>query len=368
MAGRIDKMNAHVARWADTGLIDAATADALRADLARNTPRGIGFATVFALMAGALFAASILIFIAANWEVMPRLWRVGLIVGLILVSYVGGAILRNRGSDAFGEAAFIVGAATFGAGIALVGQMYHLSGDERQAILAWYAGTLVAAILLRSWPLTAGAALLSGAWLATGIGGSTTLDDLPHAWLALAALTWAVSIWTRSALTRHLLSFMLIGYLLTVYATEEISALPYLVAAAGIVMVAFARLAPVAMRRMAGLGDGLYAHGFLYFLAGMALLHAELFDEPTFMLPPFLTFAGIVAAVVIAGGESPVLRRLAYAAFAVEITYLYAVMLGTMVNTAGFFLVIGLLLAGLAFVATRIEKRMARTTLPEAAA
>ena len=46
-----------------------------------------------------------------------------------------------RGNGAAAEAAWLVAAAGFGGGIALIGQMYHLSGDELAAILTWCAGT-----------------------------------------------------------------------------------------------------------------------------------------------------------------------------------------------------------------------------------
>ncbi len=360
-------MKAHVARWVGSGLIDAATAERLNADLDRQRWQGIGFGGVFALMAAALFGAAILIFIAANWEAMPRLWRVGMICAVILAAYGGGALFRMRGHDGFGEAAFVVGGAAFGAGIALVGQMYNMAGDERQAILVWFAGVLAAAAVLRSWPLNVGAALLCATWLGMGLedaGGA--LGDLPHEWLLLGAATWAVSLWTRSAMTRHLLSLTVLGYLVAIYATDDFAAMGPIVALAGIGLVVLGRMMPREIRLRAGLGDPVYVHGFLYFLVGMAMVHAELHDDRGFIVAPVATFVGIVAAVIVAGRESPGLRRLAYAAFACELVYLYVALVGTMMDTAGFFLLVGLVLAGLAWIATRIERRMAPAN-PEAA-
>jgi uncharacterized membrane protein len=360
MAGTFKSTRAHVARWVATGLIDADTAGRLHADLDRQKSHGIGFAGVFALMAAALFGASILIFIAANWEAMPRLWRVGMVFAVILAAYLAGAMFRLRGHDGFGEAAFVVGGAAFGAGIALIGQMYNMAGDERQAILVWFAGVLAAAAVLRSWPLNVGAALLCATWFGMGFEGArNSIADLPHAWLLLGAATWAVSLWTRSAMTRHILSLTVLAYLVSIYATDDFAAMGPIVAIAGMGLVLLGRMMPAEIRSRAGLGDPVFVHGFLYFLVGMAMVHAELDGEPAFLVAPIVTFLGIIAAVIVAGRESPGLRRLAYAAFAGELVYLYVDLIGSMMDTAGFFLLVGLVLAGLAWLATRIERRMA---------
>ena len=62
-------------------------------------------------MAALLFAAAVLILVAANWEAIPRLGRVGALFALIAGSYLGGAFLHLRGHAAFGDAAWLVAAA-----------------------------------------------------------------------------------------------------------------------------------------------------------------------------------------------------------------------------------------------------------------
>src|SRR5690606_6155307 len=132
--------------------------------------------------------------IAANWEAFPRLMRVGLIFLLIAGGYVGGAVLKGRGNDGFAEALYILAAVAFGAGIALIAQMYHLSGDESQAILIWCAGTALAALALRSGPLTAGAVLLAGAWvLMVTEEQRGWLGVPPLSYFPIAAAIWAIS-------------------------------------------------------------------------------------------------------------------------------------------------------------------------------
>ena len=66
---------------------------------------------------------------------------------------------------------------------------------------------------------------------------------------------------------------------------------------------------------------------------------------------------------MLAGRESRGLRWIAYTGFAIELCVIYGVMIQDMLGTAGFFLAAGVLVAVLAFVIIRIEKRM---NVPEA--
>ncbi len=72
----------HIARWQRDGLIDAATAESLRKDI-NSRSSGFGLGGVLALLGAVLLGAAIVSLVAANWEAMPRLFRVR--------SYYGGA-------------------------------------------------------------------------------------------------------------------------------------------------------------------------------------------------------------------------------------------------------------------------------------
>src|SRR5690606_18507339 len=145
--------------------IDEGTAAALRRDVERSGRSAISLGTVLAVMAAVLVGAAILIIIAANIERVPRIARVTALFAIIAASYICGAILKIRGRDGFGEALFLIGLAAFGASIALIGQMYHMSGDEAEAIFIWCGAAIAAAALLKSPVLTNSSVLLAVAWL-----------------------------------------------------------------------------------------------------------------------------------------------------------------------------------------------------------
>ena len=212
MAAYSVRVKQDIARWVEQGLIPPALAETLSRDVEQHERKSLSFGSVLAMMAALLFGAAILVLIAANWEAFPRLLRVAALFATILAGYVGGAVLKTRDHAAIGEALYIIAAAAFGASIALIGQMYHMSGDESDALVTWCVGTGIAALALRSNPLTIAAVALASAWLALRGLGYWTDQSFPHLFLVLAALLWLVSYWTDSKPARHLILLSVIFY------------------------------------------------------------------------------------------------------------------------------------------------------------
>ena len=90
------RLRKDIARWLDRGLIDSRIAEALLRDSAGQPKEGTSFGSVLAVMASILIGAALLVFIAANWEGIPRVTRVLALFALIAASYVGGAWLKLR--------------------------------------------------------------------------------------------------------------------------------------------------------------------------------------------------------------------------------------------------------------------------------
>lgn len=373
MSQHARRVRKDIGRWEAAGLIDRRTAGRLLDDVALNAGRGVNFGAVLAMMAAALFGAAILIFVAANWDAIPRLARVVMLFALIAAAYVGGAGLKVSGRPAAGEALYIIGAAAFGGSIALIGQMYHMSGDERQAILVWSLGTSFAAALLRSPALSAGAVILLAAWLVMGDGFWT-----PRGWqdglffILLGLGNWLVSLWTRSLPARHML-LLSISLLVVVYVldaprvTSAVNWLAVFLMVLSAALMAFWRLRPALAVRVFDMPEGLPSHALVGFLTGVGSLQLMWGDDSVFLPLSIVAVAGIVAALLVAGRESVMMRRLAYAAFAFQICLIYVVMIGSMLDTAGFFLFAGLAVAGLAILISRFERRFTPPSEGEAA-
>lgn len=344
-------------RWRTSGLIDEQTASAIVLDAETHHRGGFSFGSVLAILAATLVGAAILLLVAANWEAIPRLARVAMIFVVILAGYAGGALFMRRGQSAFAEGLWLIAAVAFGAGIALVGQMYHLSGDEADALLVWCGGTALAAAALRSGPLTAGAVLLAGAWMLY-----LTLEsgrDIPLLYPLVAAGIWLVSIWTASIVARHLTLLSLMLFAGLAFIEFEALWIAILLAAVSAAVFAFAAFLPATADRLSGMGGGLAVQGLLGFIAGMSIVQFDLYEGSYFLLVAIVVFAAIVAALLAEGRENRALRWLAYAGFIYQLGFVYTMLLGSMLGTSGFFLAAGLSLALLAWLIGRIEKRIA---------
>ncbi len=362
MASYVSRLRQDMARWVRSGLIDDAAAAAVLRDAEARERRSISFGSILAVMAALLVGAAILVFVAANWEAIPRLARVGVLFAVIAGGYLGGAVLKLRDHAVMGEALWLVAAAAFGAAIALIGQMYHLAGDETEAILAWCAGTALAAVGLRSGPLTVAAVGLASFWLLSRGLEFWQASEFPHLFVLIAAILWLVSYWTGSAASRHLLLLSMLLYALVLALDGNVTAVAAGLAATSAVLFAAAMLRPVEVERFARLDGLLPVHCLLGFLVGMVLIQIDLGDDAgAFALAAALTLAGIGAALVLAGRESRGLRWVAYIGFAVELCLVYVLMIGSMLGTAGFFLAAGVLLGVMALAIIRIEKRIRDT-------
>jgi uncharacterized membrane protein len=372
MASYSSRVRADAGRWVASGLIDGKTAEAIVLDVNAHERRSLSFGSILAIMAALLFGAAILVFVASNWEAMPRLGRVGALFAIIFAGYVGGAALKLNDHAAIAEGVWLIAAAAFGGGIALIGQMYHLSGDETQAVLTWCAGTAVAAAALRSGPLTMGAVALAAAWLFLREVDFWRDTDFPYYFIGIAAVLWLISYWTNSTSARHLILLSLVFYaaLLAVEHDSDLVGIAAVLAAVSAALFGLAVVMPEQTEKIARLGGLLPVHGLIGFLTGMMMIQFELADEDGagFAIAAAIGLAGIVAAVVLAGRESRGLRWIAYTGFALELCMIYVVMIQDMLGTAGFFLAAGVILGLLALAIIRIEKRMKEPRLAEGAA
>lgn len=361
MARYAVQLRQDVERWVSSGLIDRSTAEKLVLDAERRERKSFGPGAVLAMMAALLFGAGVLIFIAANWEAFPRLARVAALFALIFGGYVGGAFARLRGHVAIGEALWIVAAAAFGASLALIGQMYHMSGDESAAILTWCAATALAALVLRSGPLTVAATGIADVWLAAALTGGLIASfrvDSPALFLPVAAVLFGISYWTRSQATRHLILLSLIAYATWHAIDGDTFEIAFMLAGVSACLFAVAHIMPAEVDNVVRINRRLPIHALIGFLVAMMLIQIDVEGDSSFPVAAAVTLAGIVAALVLHGRESRGVRWIAYLAFAIELCLIYAITMGTMLGTAGFFVFAAVLVGLLALLIIRLERRL----------
>lgn len=181
-----------LARWEATGAVSADGAAAVRTALGPGS-QGVSVAGLVAIAAALLLAASLLAFVASNWNGIDRPLRMLLLLALIAVAYAAGAVFSHRNKPLLADLSAFLGTIGFVASIALVGQMYHLPRDLAGGFLLCAIGSLVAAALTSATGALAIALVSAIAWSVTAMA-----TDWPHwpflgFWRSRAALPSAWS-------------------------------------------------------------------------------------------------------------------------------------------------------------------------------
>lgn len=357
-------LSREIDQWTRGGLLQPGQGEILMADHDR---RHIGFSlsSVLAVLAAVLFGAAVIALIAANWEFIPRLMRVGIIFVFIISGLAVAAMSLRRGSGGVAEAALVFTLLCYGSGIALVGQMYHLSGNEAAFMLTWAFGALVVSLCFSSPMAAIGAGLLGFGYLfsqATVFDFRSGNDLNLSGYLIVLALALAVglSAWrSRSGIAGHLVALLLICW--AMWIIEEATTLEpgYALAAMGAVVFGVGSFAPTVFGNALSRHGVASAYGAVMLLSGLGLIQAAL-DTPALsveiMLAAFILVIS-VAVLAIAGGENRLVRRFAYFAFACETVYVVSETLGSLLGSSGFLFLGGLVLAVIALAVMKIEKR-----------
>ncbi|MCL6707964.1 DUF2157 domain-containing protein [Pseudomonas sp. R2.Fl] len=356
-------------RWVRMGLLEAPVAGRLLEEYdGRKSSFSIG--SVLMVLAAVLISASLLLLIAAGWEEIPRLMKIGGILGLIWLFHLSAAFAAWQQAPRLAGALLILGSASFGGGIALVGQLYHVSGDATDAMLVWLAATIVSAALFRSAALTGAAGLLTWALF------FYYLNDYDFDWvgfypwavvaggIATLALVW----WTEAGRVRHLVYALALAFLQWLYFLHEVPwiALVYLVAGTCLFVLLSQKMVALPAVVRASAAPAFYA--LVLAVMGLGLLHLE-YDGPEARAVLAAAAVGLtVLTLALAGRDNGAARYLAYMLFSLEVLYLSFVTIDSMLGTSGFFLVAGVVVAMLAFIVIKLEKAFAARAAARGAA
>ena len=102
------------------------------------------------ILGSLLVGLGILSFIAANWQDIPEIARLTMIIVFMAAFYAGGETLLRRGHEKLGMAIVSLGVVSFGAGIILIGQMFHLVAYNAFSFILWASAGTLTAYLYRS--------------------------------------------------------------------------------------------------------------------------------------------------------------------------------------------------------------------------
>lgn len=353
-------------RWTAQGLISASDARAMLDDHDAQASR-FSLGGVLLILSAVLLSAAILMLVAANWQAIPRLVKVSAVIALIWGFQCGGAVALAFGRAAIGQALLVLAAASFGGGLALVAQLYHLSGDPLGLFYVWVSAATLSCLLFRSGVMAGFVASLCVATTAMA------LDQFNFDWSlqtlllppGFAALIIALSFWAGFERVRHVAGVLLLGWLIWLYTQNTDIRIAIAFVAAGFAVFA-----------LAGLSRFYHAHilrlAAIYSLAlavvGLGLVNLEYDHGFKLAIVSVVAVMMSVLALIIRGRDDGAVRAMAYLIFVGQTLYLSFQTIDSMLDTSGFFLISGLLVALLAFGVSKLEKLLsAKRSRPKGA-
>jgi uncharacterized membrane protein len=186
-------------RWKDEQLVTDAAAAALADRYGLSKPEAGGPTILAVYLLGALLVGGgVVSLVAWNWDEMGRGARLAVILVAMLAAHAAGWRLRDRGRhERLGHGLQLLGTLIFGANIALVAQIFHVSGSWYGAFGGFALGALVAGVVLDSLPTLLVASFAALAVWGVGYADDHAIRGIVAAY-ALAALFLALSWRERS--------------------------------------------------------------------------------------------------------------------------------------------------------------------------
>ncbi len=425
------RLAADLPKWLDAGWVTPEGAGAILAsveDAGAERRSVFGLATILGTLGAVLLGVGVLAFVGANWEALPRIVRLALIVAAMAIAYGAAFLLDKRGLRRFAEAGVLAAGLIYAGAIALVGQTYHMSGDFEAAVMLFEAGVLAAALFSGSPSMTV-LALIGGGywtWLATfadravphfaslaailvGVALATAQNSRSARMMAVLALTGWVAITVAGLSMQNHWAFVATLVLLFVAALTLWSLgalLASLAAVPKLVELGEALLWPGLLLVLVTLGVLQWAHmpwagdaTLRWVTFGLAALAVVLASAAvwrrglaaidgaavTLLVIAALAFAMAMpaddlirrlaggAVVIVAAvwavslgqtGRHPFGKSLGLTAFGLEVLYLYIFTIGTRLDTAVAMLGGGALFVVLAWALYRLDRRMKPRTAP----
>jgi uncharacterized membrane protein len=202
------RLAGEVEQWQQEGLVRPDQARGLLARYglllgeAQHTVRRSRIVGIVSVLGVVLIGTGVILFVGANWQHLPKEFRLALLLAATAVSYASGyrMAFQTRTYPKVGTALLLLGSLLWGASIFLVGQMYHMGSrsggrGETEAVFYWFAGVLPLAYVIRS-PLHLTLSLVTGSiWLSMAMTAMhrPSLHTFPFVAFALGIVFYVLS-------------------------------------------------------------------------------------------------------------------------------------------------------------------------------
>jgi uncharacterized membrane protein len=189
-----DRLDDRLQGWVDAGLIDAQSAERIRAYESAHESQGRRWPVILAIAFGSIMvAAGILLFVAAHWDDLSPTQRFLLVLAMLFGFHLAAGALLPR-LRSLGMALHAVGTVALGGGIFLAAQIFNLQEHWPGGILLWAIGATLSWLLLRDWLQATLAALLIPAWIISEWGVRAehfrNNEEIVAQFVAMTAITY----------------------------------------------------------------------------------------------------------------------------------------------------------------------------------
>ncbi|MEX2461668.1 MAG: DUF2157 domain-containing protein [Paenibacillaceae bacterium] len=133
-------------RWVDLGIITPVQHGQI---MKLYTERQLAIGLI-PLLGSILLGLGLISFIAANWQGIPELLRLTMILIALVGFYYMGELFTKRNQEKLGIACTGLGLISFGAGIILIAQMFHLQAYDVTSWIVWGIAGITLTYLYRS--------------------------------------------------------------------------------------------------------------------------------------------------------------------------------------------------------------------------
>lgn len=205
----------HIESWLKNKIITEAQAKKMLADLTEHKQKTTSnkLITIISTIGALLLGIGAVLFIASNWQVIPNIVKVAMLVGSTFATYIVGYLFKYRLQNLpkVGEALLFLGTLLFGATIFIIAQMYHVNTNNHTLILLWFLGILPFLYAFASRTITHLSAFLFFIWIGLFIFQGLGFSNVNLMLLPLVYLVSSVLMFNYGSLHCFYSHFYLIG-------------------------------------------------------------------------------------------------------------------------------------------------------------
>jgi uncharacterized membrane protein len=177
MSEAMFRLEPQIRQWVRDGLISTEQADAILAKYP-DSPRN-GWILAYALIGGVLCVAGVSLLIASNWQSIPALVKLAGVLVLLTGGTITGVEAQRRGGHrGVWECAYLVAAVFPLLALALISQIFHLSGETSGLLAVWFFAVTPLAVMSGSGAAFFAWVAAGYTWLGFRLGETTHFDDM----------------------------------------------------------------------------------------------------------------------------------------------------------------------------------------------